>query len=282
MKILEIPIKKIVVTENHRTNIGETHLDELMNSMRQNGLEQPIGLAEYGAGKYQLVFGHRRLLAAEKLGWKTITAQIRPAIKDKEHLILNLTENLQRKDPSFPELGRAIGRLEKMKLTMAEISARLGIPLNKVRSIYRAYESLPAKHRNKVKYAGKPGARTKDGTLPPNVATAIIRVKKSHGLSDKACDHLVKYASEGGMGSDELVILSQLMESGMPFSQAKEKMMGYKVYRVDVIANKFEVGERMEEIGVPSSQQVLKKIIYGELPALKKPDFVTTIGDKKK
>ena len=74
MPLQNIAIKKIKVVENHRVNIDATHLDELMQSIKQHGLMQPIGVALNGAGSFVLRFGHRRLLACEKLGYKTLIA----------------------------------------------------------------------------------------------------------------------------------------------------------------------------------------------------------------
>jgi ParB family transcriptional regulator, chromosome partitioning protein len=46
---------------------------------------------------YQLIFGHRRLIAAQKLGWMTIKAEIADA-SDEDVIILSIAENLNRKD----------------------------------------------------------------------------------------------------------------------------------------------------------------------------------------
>jgi ParB/RepB/Spo0J family partition protein len=86
---------------NPRTAWGD--LDELAASLDTHGLLQPIVVRPEGAeGRYEIVAGHRRFAAAQKLDWRTIDAVVRKA-DPSEAFILTLVENLQRDDLSPKE-----------------------------------------------------------------------------------------------------------------------------------------------------------------------------------
>ena len=80
-----------------RKEFSPDELTELANSIRKNGLLQPLVVrpAKEVAGRYELVAGERRLRAVRKLGWKDVAVVIRD-VDDETLLVLALVENLQR------------------------------------------------------------------------------------------------------------------------------------------------------------------------------------------
>jgi len=81
-----------------RKNFGRGELDELKDSLKENGLLQPITVRTARTGKgYELIAGERRLRAATELGWAKIPAVVKD-LSDQELLTLALVENLQRSD----------------------------------------------------------------------------------------------------------------------------------------------------------------------------------------
>jgi ParB-like chromosome segregation protein Spo0J len=68
--LLEVPVADIVIGERHRKDMGD--LQSLAESMRELGLLQPIGIT----GDHRLVFGERRVKAAQMLGWTCILARV--------------------------------------------------------------------------------------------------------------------------------------------------------------------------------------------------------------
>ena len=82
-------------------------IDELAESIRAHGLLQPIVVRPLGTG-YELIAGHRRLEAAQALGWTEIAAVVRDETDDNEAYILTLVENLQREDLSPKEEAAAL------------------------------------------------------------------------------------------------------------------------------------------------------------------------------
>ncbi|MCK5581321.1 MAG: ParB/RepB/Spo0J family partition protein [Candidatus Omnitrophica bacterium] len=272
MEIKEIRIKDIEIIDNHRTNIADTRIDELMMSIKQHGLKQPIGVTVGKKKKYQIIYGQRRFLAFQKLGWETIPAEIQK-INDKQFHILSLTENIQRDNPSFNELGRSMDALEKLGLNTKEIAVRLGIPLDRVKQIIRTYQALPEKHRDKVKFGCRGGGRGK-GDIPPQVANKILTIKKENGLSNKDCDSLFKYVQETDMLVEDLRNLAILLKTGMSIAEAIEALHEVFVYTVSVVVDRTEVYKRMKDEGITSKQTFFRRMIYGKTPPVKKPKFI--------
>lgn len=272
MIIKEIPVDEIKVKDNHRSNIQETNLNELMQSIKNNGLKQPIGVIEEKPGKFTLNYGHRRLLAVQKLGWPKIPALISKNISDRNFLINNLTENIQRAEPSFAEYGRMIEKLEKDKMTLDEISVRLGIPLKKIKQISRTYKSLPAKHRSKIKFMSK--GENRDGAIGADLARHITNIKKHHGLTYDAVDQLFEAVEKKGLKVPDVNNVAMLMKSGVSLEASLKKIDDYHVFIVEIVAHKGLVQRLMQEKGIESQALLFKKIVYGEFPPIAKPDFI--------
>lgn len=271
MKVQDVLIKDVKVVENSRININETNLNELMQSIKDHGIQQPIGVGKDN-GKYKLIFGNRRLIACERLGHKTIPAKVYDSIEMKQLLLLNITENLQRKDPSFIEFGRAIDKLLKLGMEEKDVAVRLGIDLLKVRQIMEAYSSLPQKHKDKVVFAGK--GQTTKGKIAVGEAVAIVKLKKEFGLNDKHIDEVVAMLREGKLNKEDLKNLSILLRSGISFKDAYEKLHDYYIYPVMVVLNRMEISKAMSKEGITSASLLLRRIIYGKAPTLKQPDFI--------
>jgi ParB family chromosome partitioning protein len=125
-----IPVKKIIPNPNQpRTVFNEASLAELAESIRANGLIQPIVVEDNGDGTYTLVGGERRLRAHQLLGESSIQAEIRARSNHggRELLIMGLVENIQREDMNPMDEAEAYLRLrEDYGMTWAAISNQLG------------------------------------------------------------------------------------------------------------------------------------------------------------
>lgn len=105
-----IEIDKITRNPNQpRKNFDETALQELADSIKQNGVLQPILVRKVGI-KYQIVAGERRYQASKLAGLNEIPAVVRD-IDDKEVFQLALIENLQRSDLSPMEEAKGYRQL---------------------------------------------------------------------------------------------------------------------------------------------------------------------------
>src|SRR5215510_8650615 len=97
-ELLEIDIDLIEANpEQPRLNFSADKLEELAQSIKVNGLVQPILVRRVGGGRYQVVAGERRWRAAQRAGLQKVKAVIRN-IPDAKLLELALIENIQRQE----------------------------------------------------------------------------------------------------------------------------------------------------------------------------------------
>jgi ParB family transcriptional regulator, chromosome partitioning protein len=112
---VESPLREIPVAEirpnpyQPRREFKPEEIEELKESLKQNGLLQPITVRSAGSG-FELIAGERRLRAAIAAGWTQITAIVR-TIDDRAALTLALVENLQRADLNPIEEAEGYQRL---------------------------------------------------------------------------------------------------------------------------------------------------------------------------
>ena len=123
---LELPISSIKPNPYQlRRDFVEEHLAELAESIRSEGLLQPIVVRKVGEA-YQLIAGERRWRACQKLKLKTIPVRLVEA-SDASSATLSLIENLQREglNPIEEALGFA-SLLRDFDLTQEQVGERVG------------------------------------------------------------------------------------------------------------------------------------------------------------
>jgi len=122
-----LPIEKIRPNPfQPRKEFDETALEELKNSILENGVIQPVTVCRDGDG-YQLISGERRLRAVTLAGFKFIPAYVIEAHDDSSKLELALIENIQREDLNAIEVALALKSLTtKCNLTQEEIAQKVG------------------------------------------------------------------------------------------------------------------------------------------------------------
>lgn len=104
-----------------RTNFKEEELAELAESIRQNGLLQPILVRRVGS-KYQIIAGERRWQACKRLGMSAVPVIVKDA-DDDESIILALIENIQRSNLNPIEEAYGYRRMmERGKMTQSEVA----------------------------------------------------------------------------------------------------------------------------------------------------------------
>ncbi len=126
-KIWSIPISQISAnTFQPRKYFDEQELEDLVESIKQHGILQPIVVSEKVDGTYELIAGERRLRACQKAGMLEIPAVVK-TVTEQEKLELALIENIQRQDLNPIEEAFAYKRLTKeFGLTQAEVAERVG------------------------------------------------------------------------------------------------------------------------------------------------------------
>lgn len=124
--LLEIDIDLIEPSPAQpRTHFDEGRLEELAQSIRSNGIVQPLLVRRRGE-RYQLVAGERRWRAAQRAGLQRVPAVVRD-IPDDKLLELALVENIQRQELNAIEEAHAYKRLiETLGLTQETVAQRVG------------------------------------------------------------------------------------------------------------------------------------------------------------
>jgi ParB family chromosome partitioning protein len=118
-----------------RKTLGD--LAELASSIREHGLINPIIAEVAGSGRYRIIAGERRFAACRTLGLTTVPCIVR-SVAEQSRLILQLIENLQRKDLHPVEEARAFKRLmDEFNLTQRDLAQRLGKSLSVVNQTLR-------------------------------------------------------------------------------------------------------------------------------------------------
>ncbi|GHU53682.1 nucleoid occlusion protein [Clostridia bacterium] len=126
-KVIEIPLNWIRPNpHNPRTSFDESDLASLAESIRQNGLLQPLTVRKKDSDFYELIAGERRLRAVRMLQLETIPCIV-VDMSDKDASIMALIENIQRKDLSFFDEAMALQQLIEMYgLTQEDTALKLG------------------------------------------------------------------------------------------------------------------------------------------------------------
>lgn len=139
-----IPLDQIAPgSEQPRENFDAGKLNELADSIRANGVIQPITVRQDASGKYRIIAGERRWRAAKMAGLAVIPALLRSA-DEHERLELALIENLQREDLNPIEIAAAFQRLvEEHRLSHEQIAQRTGKDRSTVVNFVRLLRSSP-------------------------------------------------------------------------------------------------------------------------------------------
>ncbi len=126
-----------------RKEFSDSELEELAQSIKQQGVITPVTLRHMPDGRYQLVAGERRLRASKRAGLKEIPAYVRTAT-DIQMMEMALVENIQRSDLNAIEVAQAYRQLiEECRLTHDQLSERVGKDRSTI-SNYLRLLGLPA------------------------------------------------------------------------------------------------------------------------------------------
>src|SRR6266508_901037 len=194
--LVELPIKDIRPNPfQPRRDVDPAALEELVSSIKQAGLLQPVVVRANGGGgsTYELIAGERRLRACQQLGWERIPAVQREA-DDRTLLTLALIENLQRDDLSPVDEARGYERLiAEFSLAQQDVADAVGRDRSTVANALRLLK-LPAAvlallHEGRLSVGH---ARALLGLEDARAATALAREAVDLGLSVRDIEDRVR------------------------------------------------------------------------------------------
>ena len=172
-EIVEVDLGDIVVKEDVRKILDEGSIEELSSSIQRHGVIQPITVQPTPDGRYELLIGSRRVMAAKHAGLERVPAIVlEKALKVDEALEAKLVENLHREGLDPLDEAEAYQQLRDMGNNVSEVARRVGKPRYYVSKRLR----LLRLHRDL-----REGVRRR--TLTPAHAQVLLRLEPDQQLA---------------------------------------------------------------------------------------------------
>lgn len=239
-----------------RTKFDQESLEELADSIRVQGIIQPITVRQLSEDSYQLISGERRLQASRSLGMTTIPAYIRTA-NDQQMLEMALIENIQRENLNAIEIALSYQRLIlECSLKQEELGARVGKNRTTVNNYIRLLKLPPVIQ-----------AALRDDRISMGHARALITINSDQSQL-KIFNQIIEEGWSVRKVEDEVRKLG--MVSNIPIESKKQPTINQEIKslqfqlssffgaKVSVKSNEQHKGE----IKIPfGSQDELKKIL---------------------
>ena len=171
-------------------------IKELSDSIKENGIIQPLVVIQKEGNHFELIAGERRLRASKMAGLKQVPVIVKRAT-DKEKLVLSIIENVQRSDLNCVEEALAYYQLmDEFKLTQEEVAKKIGKERSTIANFLRLLK-LPREvvgflQKEELSFGhGKVLAAVKDSTRCVFCATTAIEQK----LSVRELEEFIKKSS---------------------------------------------------------------------------------------
>ena len=194
-----VPIEQIIANRNQpRQDFNPKEMQKLTDSIKANGILQPLTVRDLDDGKFELIAGERRLRSAREAGLETVPVYILSVEADVDMMEYALIENIQRVDLNPIEEAEGYAILcGKYNLAQEEIAKRVGKSRPAIANALRLLKLPP-----EIKSA------LKSGDISAGHARAILGVRKSlqmmtlyqkvirSGLNVRQTEELVKNIAE--------------------------------------------------------------------------------------
>lgn len=202
----EVPLDSIRRNErNPREVFEEEPLNELVHSIKEFGLLQPIVVRPVGESRYELIMGERRLRAAGIAGLETIPAIVRET-DDEDMLRDALLENIHRVQLNPLEEANAYQQLlEEFGVTQSELAKKLGRSRPLITNMIRLLQ-LPVNAQRKVAA----------GVLSAGHARALLGVKTGLPDQEKIAERIVAEGLSVRATEEAVVLLNRGDTSELP------------------------------------------------------------------
>lgn len=228
-----------------RTNFDEEKLEELAQSIRANGVIQPILVRRVDNEKYQLVAGERRWRAAQRAGLLKVPCVVKEIPEDKM-LELALVENIQRQELNAIEEAQAYKRLiETLGFTQEMVAQRVGRDRTFITNYLRLLR-LPEDIQQlvEVEKLSTGHARALLGIDDPEIQRKLAKNVMDKGLSVRQTEYVVKSTIEGKSQLKEDV--SPDIKEDANVKAAEAKLRRKLSSKVSIIINQRSGGGKIE------------------------------------
>lgn len=257
MEVRMISLDQIEQNENSRVIYKQADLAELMASIRMHGLLQPPGVVALGNGKWEAVYGNRRIVACKKLDWTQIPCVITEPENDIERDIMGLVENFKRQNTSISEDARMFQSLKDRGLSDTEIASRLDIPAARVTSALELTAEVPSEIMKKIHHRA-PGytKRSMKDHISASIAVSILNMRKSEGLNRAQMREIFNYAATSTPTLAQIKNIGPAMKAGASVAEAIERVSSLKRVMIDVYVKEAKAAKLEKKYG-----KTIQKII---------------------
>jgi ParB family chromosome partitioning protein len=248
----EIKVDEIEVNPfQPRTEFDEQALQELSDSIKLQGLIQPITVRRVNAHKYQLISGERRFRASKLAGLTQIPAYIRTA-NDQQMLEMALIENIQRENLNAIETALSFQRMiDECNLKQEELGERVSKNRSTVTNYLRLLKLPPAIQ-----------ASIRDGAISMGHARALLGIESP---SDQLYVHQLIIKQELSVRKVEEMVRNIQKQPGNKSAKAMTGV-SYQVQKIqDDLASKFSAKVKLK-VGSQGSGSI-------EIPFLSEDDL---------
>jgi ParB family chromosome partitioning protein len=175
-----------------RVDMHTESLADLADSIRSQGVVQPIVVRSVGAGRYEIIAGERRWRAAQLAGLQEVPVVVRD-MDDRAAIAVALIENIQREDLNPLEEARALERLiEEFDMTHQQAAEAVGRSRTAVSNILRLLDLGEAAkamvQRGELEMGHARALLALEGRKQAEAAHQVV----SHNLSVRATERLVR------------------------------------------------------------------------------------------
>ena len=203
--VVRIPLDQIDENPYQTRQVFDpTALQELAESIRANGVVQPVVVRLTSQGRFALILGERRCRAAKLAGEMSIPAIVRQ-VSNQQAAEMTIVENLQRQDLNCLEQANAFARLSRdFGLTQEQIGQRTGCSRESVSNYIRLLKLPPEVHAYLA--SGELGfseARVLLQLLNPSLIPAMAKEAVQNKMSVAQLTALVDYANLPGSESPD-------------------------------------------------------------------------------
>ena len=225
-----------------RTSFDEERLEQLAQSIRANGIIQPLLVRRVSSDRYQLVAGERRWRAAQRAGLHRVPCVVKEIPEDKM-LELALIENIQRQELNAIEEAHAYKRLiETLGLTQEMVAQRVGRDRTFITNYLRLLR-LPEDIQRMVEeeQLSMGHARALLGVDEPEIQRKLAKEVREKGLSVRQTERAIKRIVEG----DEAETVTTI-KVDPNFKAAEDKLRRKFSSKVHILVNQKSNGGKIE------------------------------------
>lgn len=234
----QITMVQVEQLHPHEKNprIDAASVAELVESIKEHGIEVPLVAAPHPTDGYVVLGGHRRLTAALQVGLTEVPAQIREDLTDaRDQLTFIATENLHRDQLTVLEESRLVQDMLDLGMTQAQVAKQTALAKQRVSERVKlsklAEDAGDKLHRGQItvddalviaEYSDDPetAQELEESAGTPRFDYAVSAARRRREDKKRIADGKKQIKKEGLRLADTVVTLDQLVESGLLSSPA--------------------------------------------------------------